>query len=322
MTRSITARECPRKVQATVEERRDGDLVGCVEGRRGRATRLGGRTRHHQRGKSLQCPGASKSRRAAATRSSDSTPEPIRSGQPRAWAIGVRMSGIAELREDRAVHVLHHGMHEALRMYDHADSAPVPSRTARRLRSARGPLFISVAESTEILRPMRQRGCAQACVGRDCLGHLLERGAQEWSARGREQDAPHAFRCLAGLRASRRHALEDRVVFAVDRHQRRPAGAARRRPAARRPRTSDSLFATSTCLPARGGGERGRQPRRTDDRSHHGVDLARRRTPRSSAWRARRAPRYCQPRRDAGSNASSRPRLAAPAAAATARPEL
>ena len=63
--------------------------------------------------------GASKSSRAAATRSSDSTPEAMRSGQPSACAIGVRMSGLPSWARTDPSTYSHHRMHDALRVYDH-----------------------------------------------------------------------------------------------------------------------------------------------------------------------------------------------------------
>ena len=83
--------------------------------------------------------GASKSSRAAATRSSDSTPDAMPFRPAERMRDRRAHVGIAELRQHRAVHVFHHRVHDALRMHDHLDRRTVPSRTARRPRSARGP---------------------------------------------------------------------------------------------------------------------------------------------------------------------------------------
>ena len=97
---------------------------------------------------------------------------------------------------------------------------------ARRLRPARAsrsnnrhasisssPLFIKVAESTEIFRPMTQRGCAQACSG-VAVRSDSRRRAQERSARRGQHDLTHALRLIA------RSALKNCVVLAVDGQQR------------------------------------------------------------------------------------------------------
>ena len=61
-------------------------------------------------------------------------------------------------------------------------------RTASAPRSPRAPLFIMVAESTEILRPITQFGCAQACSG-VTPSRLLERRGAERPAGGGQQDS-------------------------------------------------------------------------------------------------------------------------------------
>ncbi len=55
------------------------------------------------------------------------------------------------------------------------------------------PLFIMVAESTEILRPMSQLGWAQACSGVTACSVSSGRIAKR-PARGGEQDPLHADR--------------------------------------------------------------------------------------------------------------------------------
>ena len=86
-------------------------------------------------------------------------------------------------------------------------------------------LFIIVAESTEILRPITQFGCAQAWSGvtpPSVAGSRVRNGPPEavstmWSTRCRSTPP------------DRRQALEDGRVLAVDRDQRRPALRAPRR---------------------------------------------------------------------------------------------
>ena len=71
---------------------------------------------------------------------------------------------MAELREHGSVDVLDHRMDDALRMDDDVDrAAGAPNSQCASITSS--PLFIIVAESTEILRPIRQFGCAQASSG-------------------------------------------------------------------------------------------------------------------------------------------------------------
>ena len=113
------------------------------------------------------------------------------------------------------------------------------------------PLFIMVAESTEILRPMLQFGCAQACSGDTSRMRSTVPGAKR-AARCGEQDATHAGALQRGRRRSRAPA----------------AGTGRRRcarcrsagpwprPRGRRSRTgpamtSASLLASRMRLPAR-----------------------------------------------------------------------
>ena len=84
-------------------------------------------------------------------------------------------------------------------------------------------LFIIVAESTEILRPITQFGCAQASSG-VTLRQRRRVAVAERPARGGQHDVVDA---LGQVRAVLRQALEDRRVLAVDRQQRRAARAHR-----------------------------------------------------------------------------------------------
>ena len=110
------------------------------------------------------------------------------------------------------------------------------------------PLFISVAESTEILRPITQFGCAQACVGRD-RRRASRRRACGTGRRTRSARCGARRRRRAGSRAGRHWKIG--VVLAVDRQQLGAARRAPRRRTARRAMTSASLFASSRRLPAR-----------------------------------------------------------------------
>ena len=120
------------------------------------------------------------------------------------------------------------------------------------------PLFIIVAESTEILRPIDQFGCAHASSGvtaPNCASGRSRNGPPEAVSRMRRTPR------LRGIaRVARGQALEDRVVLAVDRHaaSRRPPAAARMNSAP--PITSASLFASRMRLPARAAASVGESP--------------------------------------------------------------
>ena len=64
---------------------------------------------------------------------------------------------IAQLRQYGAIHVVHHGMDDALRMDDHLDLMRACIEQPAGLDQFE-PLFIMLAESTEIFRPMDQLG--------------------------------------------------------------------------------------------------------------------------------------------------------------------
>ena len=120
------------------------------------------------------------------------------------------------------------------------------------------PLFMSVAESTEILRPMTQFGCAQA--SRASRG----RAARDRVSRNGPPDAVSRMRFTPGgatpLRRVARQALEYRVVFAVDRQQRRARRRARVCMSSGPAITSDSLLANNRRLPARAAANVERRP--------------------------------------------------------------
>ena len=77
--------------------------------------------------------------------------------------------------------------------------APACTPNSRQASMNSSPLFMSVAESTEILRPMTQFGCAQASSGVTCVERARGR-VEERPAGSGEQDALHA------RAARRRHA--------------------------------------------------------------------------------------------------------------------
>ena len=122
------------------------------------------------------------------------------------------------------------------------------------------PLFMSVAESTEILRPITQFGCAQACSGVACVERLA-RPVEERAAGGGEQDAPHARAaprpraCLGG-----RHWKIALCSLSIGSSV---APEARTRCSSSGPAmTSDSLLASSRRLPARAAASVDAQARR------------------------------------------------------------
>ena len=240
-------------------------------------------------------PAASKSSRATAARSSDCTPEAMRSGQPSACAIGVRMSGLPSwARIEPSTYSTSECTMLCGCTTTSTRSGSIPN--SRQASISSSPLFISVAESTEILRPMRQRGCAQASLGRDA-GHALERRAQERAARGREQDArarPRAGRPVSS--PAGRHWKIALCSLSIGMSVAPPARAdsIRSGPAS----TSDSLFASSTRLPARAAASVERQAGGADDGRHDGVDVGHRRHT-SRALRPRSAPRLASRRRAA-----------------------
>ena len=112
------------------------------------------------------------------------------------------------------------------------------------------------------------------------------RPASRGTGRPRRSAAAAARPRAAPRRGARRQALEDRVVLAVDRHQRRRPSASPRRSAAGPPSPADSLFASSRRLPAPAAASVERRPAAPTDRGHDIVHLGRvARSP-----RVRRAP--------------------------------
>ena len=89
---------------------------------------------------------------------------------PSACAIGVRMSGIAPSCASIEPSTYSTSECTMLCAVNHAHRPAAGGRpNSRQASISSRPLFINVAESTEILRPITQRGCAHASVGRDAL---------------------------------------------------------------------------------------------------------------------------------------------------------
>ena len=167
------------------------------------------------------------------------------------------------------------------------------------------PLFMSVAESTEILRPMTQFGCAQACSG--VTGSSApRRPIEERAARGREQHrrtprgaSPHARRAAG---TGRSHCARCRSA-AVWRRR-------RARLHEQRPRHDQRfLVGEQQALARPRGGERGAQTGGADDRGHDVVDFGQRGDLRQRVG-ARRARASSAPRaRSARFERGARPRI-------------
>ena len=86
--------------------------------------------------------------------------------------------GHAELREDRAVHEFDHRVHDRLRVDHDVDAGRRRTPNSQCASMTSSPLFISVAESIVIFRPIRQVGCCRASSGRHAcqVGRGLARG--------------------------------------------------------------------------------------------------------------------------------------------------
>ena len=164
--RSITCGD-RGEAQPAVEERCHRDLVGGVEHRR-RACRPRAAPRRPAPGReSAAGPGARRSACRSPHRSSGATPDSMRSGKASACAIGVRMSGLPScaITEPSTYSTIEWttlcGWITTSICSGRASNSQCASITS-------SPLFIMVAESTEILRPITQLGCAQACSGVTC----------------------------------------------------------------------------------------------------------------------------------------------------------
>ena len=153
------------------------------------------------------------------------------------------------------------------------------SRSGRASKSQRAsitsrPLFIIVAESTEILRPMPSSGARTPASGVTAR-QLGERPRAERAAGRGQQDPADASRGELPCRPCGRHWKIALCSLSIG-----SSVAPRSRTAAMKTgpaMTSASLFASSIFLPARAAASVGAQPGGADDRGHHGVDVGVRR---------------------------------------------
>ena len=127
--------------------------------------------------------------------------------------------GLAHLSQDGSVAVLHHRMHDALGMHYDLDAVRPAWQRANAPRSLPGPC--------SAWWPNRPKSCVP-CSSWDGHtpgpGHLVQVFQvmiPEGAARGREQQSPNAGSRRVGRTCppAMRHALEDGVMFAVDRQQ-------------------------------------------------------------------------------------------------------
>src|SRR6185436_11646865 len=118
------------------------------------------RPRHGKRFRS----GFSNDRPRTAARSSDLAPESMRSGQASACAIGTRMSGFESCA---IIEPSWYSTSECTMLCGWISTSMRSGATSNSQRASitSRPLFIMVAESTEILRPITQFGCAHAWSG-------------------------------------------------------------------------------------------------------------------------------------------------------------
>ena len=236
--------------------------------------------------------------------------------------------GRAELRQHRAVDIFDHRMDHRLRMDDDLDPRRARPGTGRAASISSSPLFISVAESTEILAPIDQLGCATACSGVTPRISLERPVAERPAARGQDDPAdalgPRRGRSIGRSHyarnrraaASRRCARPRRSITLAGRDQRllvgEHDGAAlldrrHHRLAARRSRRSPPsssrrrmrAASNTACAPARrldaGAGERVAQRRQAGfvgDHRQLGVACGSppRRARRRRNWRSARRP--------------------------------
>ena len=132
------------------------------------------------------------------------------------------------------------------------------------------PLFIIVAESTEILRPMTQFGWAHASAGvtaASASGAASRKGPPEAVRRMRR--TPDLVEIAAKVPRQR---LENGVVFAVDGQQHRPV-AAHGIDEHRARHDQRFLVGEQHLLPGLRCGKPGPQSSRPDDGGHHAADF-------------------------------------------------
>ena len=187
------ARQSPVNAEPAVEEPRHGDLVRRVQHDRQAAAR--------PRARGTPAAGTGNASVSGASNSSRPAAREVERRQRRRPPLRIRERvlnrqphvGHAELRDDRPVGQLDHRVHDRLRMDDDVDpiGAPTPNSQCASITSS--PLFISVAESIVIFRPIRQVGCCSASVGGHRARDRDAAAAAERSAR-RGQDRAAAPR--------------------------------------------------------------------------------------------------------------------------------
>ena len=252
-----------------------------------RLARQAQRREAHRVGRRRSRAGPAPRGRAAAA----ATAMPVRPGQ----GMGDRRAHVrrAELRQHRAVGILHQAVHGGLRVDQRPRSGPPAPGTAGRPRSAPGPCSSWWRCRPRSWRPSSRSGGATACSG--VTAAIVARSGMCGTARPRR-----SARSSRSPPASRRvERLEDGVVLGIDRQQR---GAGR----ARRGRSTSSPGADQAFLV-------GQRQRRRRGRARPGWSAARRRR----RWR----PWSSRPGRAAASTTASGPAAASIAGAGQRLPQ-
>ena len=264
--------------QPPLEKCGDRDFIGGIEHRRSRAAGLGRGPR--QRAAQGNARGPAPRNRAAPprTRSSDSTPEAMRSGQPSACAIGVRMSGLPSWA---SIDPSTYSTIECTMLCGCTTTSTCARRQAEQ-QTGLDQLETLVHQRRRIDRNLAAHEPARMCAG------LVGRHAAQSASRGvRRNGPPEAVsrmrrtpRGSAG-RVAGRHWKIALCSLSIGISVAPPSRTACMNSGP--DITSDSLFASRTRLPARAAASVERKPGSADDRRHDGVDLARARRSRSSA---------------------------------------
>ncbi len=246
----------PVEAQPALEKGLDRDFVGGVQHRRGARRRA--RSACHARCRPGKRASSAASKVRAASDAKSSLPAPLcdalRPGQ--AVGDGDAHVGRAELRDHRRILELHHRVDDAA-----AGGSPPSTCSGVRPNSQRASitssaLFIMVAESTEILRPIDPIRVRAGLLGRD-LGQRARIALPERAARGGQQHAGRPVRPRwRGPRAGTGRWPSARCRSAAAwRRPRAPCGMN-----SSPPTTSASLLASSSRLPARAAARQGARP--------------------------------------------------------------
>ncbi len=174
--------------------------------------------------------------------------------------------------------VLDHGMDDALRVDHDLDRLARRAEEPERLDHLEA-LVHHRGESTEILRPITQLGCAQASSGVTPASRSI--GVERRGARGREEDPAHAGPgglARAPADEAARQRLEDRRMLAVD-GQQHPAALGQGGEEERAGDHERFLVGEQHELSRPRSGERARQARRAHHRGHHRIGLGKRGDP-------------------------------------------